>query len=86
MASLEGKSKERCCGRHKKEDTYKGEHEKDCDKVKFFNCHCYGHYAPACPSGDDEDEMTYLAKKGEKANSTLLETMVEDWPNTRLRG
>ena len=73
LALVKGKSKECRRGRHKKENTHEGEHEKkDRDKVKCFNCHRYGHYAPACYSSDDEDETFYLAEKEEKFESALL--------------
>ena len=73
MASVKGKSMERCRGRHKKENTCEGEREKkDCDTVKCFNCHRYGHYAPASRSSDDKDETSYLAEKEENPDSALL--------------
>ena len=72
LALVKGKSKECRRGWHKKEDTHEGEGEKkDRDKVKYFNCHRYGHYAAACRSNDDEDETSYLAKKEEKAESDI---------------
>ena len=73
LASVKGKSKERHCGRHKKENRCEGEREKkDRDKVKCFNCHHYGHYAAAYGSSDDEDETSYLAEKEVKSESALL--------------
>ena len=70
---MKGKSNEHHRGRHKKENTREGEREKkDCDKVKCFNFHRYGHYAAACRISDDEDETSYLAEKEEKSESALL--------------
>ena len=70
---MKGKSKEHHRGRHKKENTCKGEREKkDRDKVKCFNCHHYRHYAAACRSRDDKGETSYLAEKEEKSESALL--------------